>query len=99
MRAFAFGEQIDGVACPTRPMAEQAADDTQARLSAVGPQREFSQQIDDDVIIVAGVERDFIGAVRFSQRTDNIERLIAAEGGDLDGDNVRNFNEAAPEAE
>src|SRR5438046_8893082 len=54
-QAFAFGQQIDGFACPASPLAEQTAGNAQTRLTTVGWHREFSQQINDYVVICAGV--------------------------------------------
>jgi hypothetical protein len=49
-----------------------------------------------DAVVVAGVERDVI-ASGLDHRADDIERLVAVERRDLDGDDVVDFGEAAPE--
>src|SRR5258706_3453209 len=59
--AFAFGEQIDRFAAPASPVSEQAACDSQTHFTLGGWDRELSQQINDDVVVVAGVEGDFVG--------------------------------------
>ena len=56
------------------------------------------EQIEDDVVVVAGVERDVVAA-GFGDGADDIDRLVAVEGRHLDGDDVANFREAAPERE
>src|SRR5437016_1542275 len=52
--------QLDGLSCPYRPMAQQSADD--AALPALEP--EGREQIGDNVVVVARVERDVVATAR-----------------------------------
>ena len=66
----------------------------QGRL-AVAP-REWRQQIRDNRIVVARVERD-VAAAAVGQGRHDIERAIAIEGGNLDRDDAIDLEKAAPE--
>src|SRR5215210_7226279 len=73
---------------PHGPVAEESADDSAAEI--------WGDQVDDDAVVVAGVEGD-VGAPGFNDGADDVEGLIAVEGGDFDGDDVVDFGEAPPE--
>ena len=88
-------EQLDGAARPHRPLAEQPAHDARRAL-AVAERREGREQVEHDLVVVAGVERD-VRAARIRDGAQHVERLIAIERRDLDRDHLRNLGEAAPE--
>src|SRR5436309_16025631 len=69
---------------PDCPMAQQAA------READGPRPEFKnrEQVEQDVIIVSGVQRDLASPAGISNGPDNFDGLIAIEGSYLDGDYI-----------
>src|SRR5262245_12282035 len=77
-------------------MPEQTADDAAFDpLSAHGKAKR-REEIKEDVVVVARVERDVIAA-DFRDSADHIERLVAIERRDLDGDDVLDPGKAPPE--
>src|SRR5262249_20841447 len=93
---FAFVQQLDRTLRPASPMPQQSACDTEPRFAAARPDTIFSEQIDHDIIVVSGIESDLVRATRFSDGSDHIERLVAIEGGDFDGNDVWDFGETTP---
>lgn len=87
------GEDFDGLLGPDGPLAEEAADDAEG--SAFDLER--SDEVVDDVVVVAGVEGDLVGAAGGGDAAEDIDGLIAIEGGHFDGDDVFDFGEAPPE--
>jgi hypothetical protein len=49
---------------------------------------ERQQQVEDDVVVVAGIERDAVDRLRLDEAADDVERVVAVEGGGLDGDSI-----------
>ncbi len=76
-------------------MAEESADDAAFVFFAVCVEQVGSEEVHNDVVVVAGVERYV--AAGFGYGADNVERLVTIEGGDLDGDDVFDFGEFFPE--
>ena len=74
-------------------MAEQAA----AETDGAGGEAEFGEQIGDDVVVVAGVERDLGGASALGNGAGNVDGLVAVERRDLDRAHGGDFAEGAPE--
>src|SRR5215471_4720752 len=87
------GEMRNGSLGPYRPMPQQAANDSER----FGAEVELREQVVQDVVIVPCVERDFTRAAGLRQGANDIKRLIAVKGCDLDRDDVFNFYELAPE--
>ena len=86
-------EDLDGRARPDRPVSEQAADEAQlARRRA-----ERHRQVEHDVVVVAGVERDPLLRARRRHAVHDVERAVAVERGDLDPDHVLDRGEVLPE--
>ena len=85
--ATALGVEFDGPLRPDRPMAEQAADKAPLNCPASHVEAKGRQQIHDDIVIVACIERD-VFAVRFGDGADDLDGLVAIEWRDLDGDDV-----------
>ena len=79
-------------------MAEQPALEAQGHLAVAGAHDHGRQQIGDDVIVVAGVERDAILGVSLRDADRDVERAIAVERGDLDRHDVVDGGEPRPES-
>ncbi len=58
---------------------------------------ELGEQVGDDRVVVAGVERDLIGAARGGHPAHQLQRAVPVEGRSLDGDDGRDRRELAPE--
>ena len=82
---------------PHAPMPEQATLEAQRRLLAAVADGERRGEVGDDVIVVAGVERDAVRRTRRRHAEGDIKRLVAVEGRDLDGDDVVEAGKARPE--
>ena len=63
-----------------------------------GADRERRHEVGDDVVVVAGVERDALLGARRGDAEGDVERAVAVERRDLDGDDVVDGGEARPEA-
>jgi len=90
-----FFEKFHGFARPDRPVAKEAADDAAFDFLAIGIEGVRSEEVHDDVVVVAGVERDV--TARFGYRADDVERLIAIERSDFNGDDIFDFDKFFPE--
>src|SRR5262245_11949686 len=77
-------------------MAEKAANDAARYFLAVHVKYKRCEQVHDDVVVVAGVECDV--AAGFGDGAHDVDRPIAIEGSDLDGDDIFDFHKFAPEA-
>ena len=89
-------EQLDGRASPTRPLAEESAIDPAHGTFTADGDAERREQIDNDVVVVAGIERDIVAPL-VGHGTNDVDRLIAIEGRDLDGPDIRQLGEPPPE--
>ena len=78
-------------------MAEQAALEAQGHLAIAGAHHERRHEVGDDVVVVAGVERDALLGVGLGNAEGDVERAIAVERRDLDRDHVVDRREPAPE--
>ena len=96
-RGLAALEQLDRALRPDRPVAEQAAAKAHRHRRAVAHRRERRDQVEDDVVVVAGVERDALLGARRDHAADDVERAVAVERRDLDRDDVVDRGEAGPE--
>ena len=70
-----FREMRHGIAGPHRPMAQQAARKTKLLAAEIIG----GKQIEQNIVVVAGVQRDFMGAPGFGEGADDIESLVAVE--------------------
>src|SRR5271168_5410401 len=59
---------------------------------------ELGEQVINNVVVVAGVEGDIGGASGLHHRAHNVQRLIAIEWRDFNGNDIVNLREFAPEA-
>ena len=57
----------------------------------------LGEQIDDDTVVISGVERDLVLSPGFSQRPHDVERVVAVEGRDFRCYDLGNLKERAPE--
>ncbi len=91
-------QQFDRALDPDAPVPEQAALDPHGVHRALRRRsRNGSQQVEHDVVVVAGVERDPIGGAGLDDAAHHVERAVAVERRDLDGDDVLDRREAPPE--
>ena len=74
-------------------MSEQSARNSHLLRAEV----KGSQQIEQDVVVVAGVEGDVLNAPGLRQGAHDVDGLIAIEGRHLDRDHVFDFEELPPE--
>src|SRR6266851_9511462 len=77
---------------PHCPLAQQAA----GKPNPLAPEIKLAQQIKENMVIIAGVQGDLVGATRVRYRPHHIEGLIAVERRNLYGDNVLDFCQLAP---
>ena len=78
--------------CPSRPPVMR----TVTSLAAA-PHRERHQQVEHDVVVVAGVQRHAVFGAGGDHAAHDVERAVAVERRHLDGDHVVDGGEAAPE--
>ncbi len=90
-------ELLDRGPGPHAPVAEQPALDAHAHLFGAALHGEGHQQVEHDVVVVAGVQRDAVLGARRDHAAHDVERAVAVEGRDLDRDHVVDGGEAAPE--
>ena len=96
-RGLAHLELLDRARGPHRPVPEQAALEIRARGDALVAQVERQHQVEQDVIVIAGIERDAVERAGRRHAAQHVERPVAVERRDLDGDDVVDRSEAAPE--
>src|SRR5690348_12473671 len=90
-----LGVQPYGLRRADRPLSQQATDD----VYDVVAEPERGQQIDDDVVVVAGVQRDVAGPSRLDDGADHVDRRVPVERRDLDRDDAVDLGERPPEVE
>src|SRR5207253_11335666 len=73
---------------PYRPVAEQAALDVHAGGDAALAQVERQHEIEQDVVVIAGRERDAVERARGCYAAQHVEGAIAVERRDLDGNDI-----------
>src|SRR5215831_1905585 len=66
-------------------------------LAAIRRHGEGGDEVEDGVIVVAGIERDPVGGIRFYHAAHHVDGAVAVERRDLDGDHVLDRREATPE--
>ena len=76
-------------------MAQQPAHNTAFDHLALALESKRRDQVHDDVVVIAGVERDVL-AGGIDNSSDHIKRLVAIEWGNLYGDHIFDFSEAPP---
>src|SRR5262245_29003977 len=66
--------------------------------AAPGADPKLGQQISHDVVVIAGVKRDFVMSAAVSQRARHVQCLVTVERRDLYRRDVFDLEEIAPEA-
>src|SRR5262249_6412841 len=92
-RRLGFRQVLDRDLCPDGPMPEQAASKTDVPTVEV----KNGAEIIENVVVVARVERNFVCAAGFGEGANDVDRLIAIEGRDFDGDYVFDAEKLSPE--
>src|SRR5687767_7660125 len=82
--------QFHGVPGPEGPMPQQPTH----HPDAAGP---GGEQVEQDIVVVAGIERDLPGAPGIRHRPHHVQGLIPIERGNLDRDDARQLDETPPE--
>ena len=77
-------------------MAEQSPDDPAFDLPASDGESIRREEVEHDVIVIACVKSDVV-TPGFGDGSDDVDGSIAVERGDLDGDDILDFGEPAPE--
>ena len=78
-------------------MAEQAAAETQRDRPRLAHHGERRDEVEHDVVVVAGIERDAVLGAGLGNAAQHVERAVAIERRDLDGDDVVDRGEPGPE--
>ncbi len=94
-RGAAHLELLDRGRGPHRPVAEQAAAEIGAGGDAVVAQVERQREIEQDVIVIAGIERDAVERAGGGDAAQHVERAVAVERRDLDGDDIVDSRQSA----
>jgi hypothetical protein len=97
-RFFATFEDRNSSASPNRPMPEEAATKSYDNVLIRPLHHERCQQIEYDVIVIAGIKRDAFLCARRHNTADDIQGAVAVKRGDLDGDYIVDGREASPES-
>src|SRR5262249_10580663 len=82
---------------PYRPVAEQAATDMGARGDTLVAKVERQSKVEQDVIIIAGIERDAVERAGGRDAAQHVEGAVAVERRYLDGDDIVDLGKAPPE--
>jgi hypothetical protein len=86
-------KEFDRSLGPHGPMTEQAT----ANFDRFAAHLEPRKKVDDDVVIIARVKRNFTRAAGKRYSPDDIERLVTVKRGDLNSNDVFNSHETLPE--
>src|SRR5947208_3348568 len=78
-------------------MAEQATSEIRARGEAALAQVERQCEVEQDVVVIASIKRYSIECACGRDAAQHIERAVAIERRDLDGDDIVDQREAPPE--
>src|SRR5262249_46727896 len=88
-------QNLNGSSSPDRPVAQQSAHDTKRwfgiRKAILG------DQVQKDVVIVAGVESNLWCPARFSHSSHDIQCPVSIKRGHLDGHDILHLRKPAPE--
>lgn len=90
-----FSQEFSGTLGPNSPVAEEAANDAEFFEVAVDLETIGREQVHYDVVVIAGVERDF--AARFRDGANDVQCVVAIEGRDFDRHDILDLDESAPE--
>ena len=90
-------EQLHGALRPHTPVAQQATLDAHGNGFAIAHERERRQEVQHDVVVIAGVKRHALFGLGGDHTANYIKRAVAVEWRHLDGHHVVDFAEAPPE--
>src|SRR3954470_4847571 len=76
-------------------MPKQPADNSSLNTLAVHFKAKWRHQIDNNVVVVPGIKSDIL-APALCDGANHIDRLVAIERSNFNGDDIFNFSEAAP---
>src|SRR4051812_48095756 len=79
-------------------MPKQPADNSSLNTLAVHFKAKWRHQIDNNVVVVPGIKSDIL-ATALRDRANHIDRLVAIERSNFNGDDIFSFSEAPPERE
>src|SRR5665647_1023215 len=91
-------EQLHCVLRPDAPMPQQTALDAHSDSLASALESERGEQVEHDVIVVTGIERDALLGFCRDHAAHYIERAVAVKRCHLDRHHVVNCGKALPEA-
>ena len=78
-------------------MSQQPPGEVNCRLSLRAGKAVSGQQVDNDAVVVSGIECHAVLPSAVDQRTRNIQRLVAIEAGNLDREYLLDLEKPAPE--
>ena len=78
-------------------MAEQAAAEIGAGGDAAIAEIERQREVEQDMVVIAGIERDAVESACGADAAQDVERAVAIERRDLDGDDIVDRRKTAPE--
>src|SRR5882724_5770985 len=90
-------ELLHGARGPYRPVAEQAATEIGTRRDALVAQVEWQCEVEQDMVVIAGIERDAVERTGGGDTAQHVEGAVAIERRDLDGDDVVDCCKTPPE--
>ena len=79
--------------CPHGPMPKQSAHNSYPLIVEI----KCRKQVNQNVVVISGVQRDLLGAPRMGQCAYHIDGLVAIEWCNLNGNHVLDLKEATPE--
>src|SRR5205814_1008279 len=91
-QVMTFVQQLYGLTSPDGPVSEEATHESSLDLNTVSLEPKRSQEIHQDIIVVAGVE-SYVIAPTLDDGPHHVQRLIAVEGSNLDGPHAIDFQE------
>ncbi len=80
---FGFLQQLHGFLRPYRPVAQQPADDPFFHNLPVDLEAVLRQQIHNNIVVITGIESDFITPLGHAHRPHDIQRLVTVERRDF----------------
>ncbi len=91
-------EQLHGAPRPYRPMPKQSAGKPNRDSAVRRRKTELGHEVADDVVVVPGIEDDFLMTATLGQRSRHIQGLIAVERCHFDRHHVLYLQEFPPKA-
>ncbi|MNU84835.1 hypothetical protein D3C71_745630 [compost metagenome] len=92
-----FIEQLYGCPCPYRPVSKKTSCNSFLEASSLLLELVGCEQVGHNVIIVSGIQHNFIFSAGHADCPNHIQGLISVEGSHLDGFNAWNLRKLSPE--